>query len=178
MHAYAPYVHTYMYEPYVHTYMYEIVYIHMTHVTRINFVHVCVYIYIYYYDIMLCFFFIFAHARPAPTHRCLPIRRSKINGKVSYQKNRFSITDKVTYDDAFHYCSSIYINLLILWFIGFFFCSKLSYQVAVGRQHLEHECRTWIAPTKAIKLCPLVTSLGRLSIQERHVHFFGENRNP
>lgn len=166
-----------MYEPYVHTYMYEIVYIHMTHVTRINFVHVCVYIYIllWYY---VMFFFIFAHARPAPTHRCLPIRRSKINGKVSYQKNRFSITDKVTYDDAFHYCSSIYINLLILWFIGFFFCSKLSYQVAVGRQHLEHECRTWIAPTKAIKLCPLVTSLGRLSIQERHVHFFGENRNP
>ena len=43
-----------MYEPYVHTYMYEIVYIHMTHVTRINFVHLCVYI--YYYDIMLCFF--------------------------------------------------------------------------------------------------------------------------
>lgn len=117
MHAYAPYVHTYMYEPYVHTYKYEIVYIHMTHVTRINFVHVCVYIYIYYYDIMLCLFFIFAHARHAPTHRCLPIRRSKINGKVSYQKKRFSITDKVTYDDAFHYCSSIYINLLILWFI-------------------------------------------------------------
>lgn len=54
MHAYAPYVHTYMYEPYVHTYMYEIVYIHMTHVTRINFVHVCVYIYII---MILCYVF-------------------------------------------------------------------------------------------------------------------------